>query len=82
MDSESDNEPLVAPERLKVTASQEFELSYVPRKSGFLAVGGLRILIVEDRLVDEDESADGPVPVMEPRTLKEWEVVGEVWVKS
>nr|VWO98687.1 N/A [Ganoderma boninense] len=85
VDSESDNEPLVAPERLKVTASQEFELSYVPRRSGFLAVGGLRVLVVEDRLVDEDDSADGPVPVipvMEPRVLKEWEVIGEVWVKS
>ncbi|PIL23761.1 hypothetical protein GSI_13511 [Ganoderma sinense ZZ0214-1] len=84
-DSESDNEPLVAPDRLKVTASQEFELSYVPRKSGFLTVGGLRVLIVEDRLVDEDDNADGPMlvmPVMEPRVLKEWGVVGEVWVKS
>ena len=84
-DSESDNEPLVAPDRLKVTASQELELSYVPRKSGFLTIGGLRVLIIEDRLVDEDDSSDGPVPgmpVMEPRVLKEWDVVGEVWVKS
>ncbi|KAI1790775.1 hypothetical protein LXA43DRAFT_471713 [Ganoderma leucocontextum] len=81
-DSESDNEPLIAPDRLKAAASQEFELSYVPRKSGFLTVGGLRVLIVEDRLVEEDDSADGAVPLMEPRILKEWEVIGEVWVKS
>ena len=81
-ESESDNEPLVAPDRLKVTASQEFQLTYVPRKSGFLTVGGLCVLVVEDRLAEEDDHADGATLPIEPRILKEWEVVAEVWVKS
>ena len=84
-DSDGENEPLVAPHKLKVTASQEFELSYMPRKSGFLTVGGLRLLIVEDRLVNEDDGADAALPampVMGPRIIKEWSVIGEVWVMS
>ncbi|EJF62442.1 hypothetical protein DICSQDRAFT_160869 [Dichomitus squalens LYAD-421 SS1] len=82
VESESENEPLAAPERLRVTASQEFELTYVPRKSGFLTIGGLRVLVVEDRLAEEDDHADGAVLPIEPRILKEWEVVAEVWVTS
>ncbi|CDO69023.1 hypothetical protein BN946_scf184834.g30 [Trametes cinnabarina] len=72
-------------DRVKVTASQEFELSYLPLKTGFSTVGGLRILIVDDRIVEEDEVADGAILghyAMEPRTLKEWDIVGEIWVKS
>ncbi|GBE82445.1 Trafficking protein particle complex subunit 13 [Sparassis crispa] len=73
----------------KVVASQDFELTYLPLKSGFLKVGGLRILLVEDRMIDEDvigvdASADGGPRRfnMEPRTLKEWDVVAEIWVSS
>ncbi|TFK84328.1 DUF974-domain-containing protein [Polyporus arcularius HHB13444] len=81
---ESDNEdmPLV-PDRLKATASQEFKLSYLPLKSGFLNVGGLRVLLVEDRLAEDDDGGDGALGLpMEPRILKEWDIVAEVWVKS
>ncbi|KAI0747870.1 hypothetical protein C8Q80DRAFT_1103739 [Daedaleopsis nitida] len=75
---------LTLPDRVKATASQEFELAYLPLKSGFLNVGGLRVILVEDRLADDDDGADGAalgLP-MEPRVLREWDVVAEVWVKS
>lgn len=76
----------------KGVVSQDFELSYMPMKTGFLKVGGLRILLVEDRLL-ESEEVDGIAanPEDAPNakqfsmaaiTLKEWEVIGEVWVKS
>ncbi|KAI0637237.1 DUF974-domain-containing protein [Trametes polyzona] len=73
------------PDRAKVTAAQEFELSYMPLRTGFAAVGGLRVLLVEDRLADEEDANEGVILgqyATEPRTLKEWEVVSEVWVKS
>ena len=54
----------------------------MPRKSGFLTIGGLRVLIIEDRLVEEEDSVDGAPLPSEPRILKEWVVIGEVWVKS
>ncbi|KAI0371753.1 DUF974-domain-containing protein [Pilatotrama ljubarskyi] len=84
--ADSDAEDLASRmDRLKVTASQEFELSYLPQKSGFITVGGLRVLLVGDRLVDEGDTVDGTISgqyATEPRTLKEWDVVSEVWVKS
>ncbi|KAH9857834.1 DUF974-domain-containing protein [Lenzites betulinus] len=83
---DSDAEDLShAPDRMKVTASQEFELSYLPLKTGFTAVGGLRVLLIEDRLADEEDVTDGVILgqyATEPRTLKEWDVISEVWVKS
>ncbi|KAI8998877.1 DUF974-domain-containing protein [Trametes punicea] len=72
-------------DRVKVTASQDFELSYLPLKTEFATVGGLRVLLVEDRIADEGDVADGVLPgqyATEPRTLKEWDVVGEIWVRS
>ena len=85
VESEGDDVPLV-PDRLKVAAAQEFALAYVSRRTGFLRIGGLRVMLVEDRLADEDEGAEGGalglgLP-MEPRILREWDVVAEVWVKS
>ena len=58
----------------------EFELAYTPLKIGFVPVGGLRVLLLEDRVdggVEAylDKRANGPV------TLKEWDVIGEIWVK-
>ena len=58
----------------------EFELVYAPLKIGFVPVGGLRVLLLEDRVdggVEAylDKRANGPV------TLKEWDVIGEIWVK-
>ncbi|KAI0079000.1 DUF974-domain-containing protein [Panus rudis PR-1116 ss-1] len=72
----------------RVLASQDFELEYVPRKAGFLSVGGLRILSVDDRLVEETEGeaemaeAEAGKRPENVQTLKEVEIVAEVWVQT
>lgn len=48
-------------------ASQDFQLYFIALRSGFATVGGVRILL----LADDEETA---------KTLKQWEVVAEVWV--
>ena len=70
---------------VKVVGSQDFELSYLPMRTGFAAFGGLRVLLVEDRIVDEGEESVGDGATQDHpqlRVLKEWDVVGEVWVDS
>jgi len=71
---------------VRVEAAQEFDLSYVPLMEGFSSVGGLRIILVGDQLVDEDQTAsseaDGVRGRMEVRILKEWDVIAEIWVKT
>jgi len=74
--------------------AQEFELSYLPLVKGFSTVGGLRVILVEDRLEDDDASSNdrGRRPSgtdqndvrrqAEARILKEWDVIGEIWVKT
>ena len=60
----------------------DFELEYTPLRTGFVLVGGLRIMLLEDRVQGAEEayperrSSNGPV------VLKEWDVIGEIWVKS
>ena len=67
----------------RVLASQDFHLEFLPRKTGFATVGGLRALVAEDRMVEgEDVAGDKPVWLAEARTLKEWDVVAEIWVNS
>jgi trafficking protein particle complex subunit 13 len=66
----------------KLHASQDFELSYLPRQKGYTTIGGLRVLLVgdgtgKDSIYSEDIMRMSPVV-----TLKEWDVVGEVWVLS
>ncbi len=82
-EADSESEVLVGGGRLtKVVSSQEFELEYLPLRSGFLTVGGLRILLVEDRVTDESEEDDGSRVRREVRILKELDIVGEIWVRS
>jgi len=57
----------------------EFELAYAPLKIGFVPVGGLRVLLLEDSGAEVYPDKRAPsVPV----TLREWDVIGEIWVKS
>ena len=58
----------------------EFELAYAPLKIGFVPVGGLRVLLLEDR-VDGGVEAYLDRRASAPVTLKEWDVIGEIWVK-
>jgi len=72
----------------RVHASQDFDLTCVATRSGFHTVGGLRILVMEDRLINPDDeaaAAEGKQTQQQTRlrratTLKEIEVIGEVWV--
>ncbi|KAG5651526.1 hypothetical protein H0H81_008338 [Sphagnurus paluster] len=63
-------------------AKHDFELSYLPTQKGFMTVGGLRILLVEDVLVNEGGTIDDSYRMgdAQARVLKEWDVVSEVWV--
>jgi hypothetical protein len=65
----------------KLHASQDFEMSYLPRQKGYTTIGGLRVLLVGDNFTDagKDPLFDG---CTNPVTLKEWDVVAEVWVSS
>lgn len=72
---------------ISVEAAQDFELSYLPLVKGFSTVGGLRVILVEDRL--EKEGTDGLSGTgrndrrqVEAHILKEWDVIGEIWVKT
>jgi len=59
----------------------EFEVAYAPLKIGFVPVGGLRVLLLEDR-VDGGVGTYLDKRTSVPVTLKEWDVIGEIWVKS
>ncbi|KAI0005858.1 hypothetical protein BJV74DRAFT_800409 [Russula compacta] len=59
----------------------DFEMEYAPLRTGFVPVGGLRVLLLEDRVGGAEEAylekrAGAPV------VLKEWDVIGEIWVRS
>jgi len=63
----------------KVEATQDFELTYIPLQKGFVTIGGLRILLVEDKVDRGDTEVDRQKNV---RILREWDVVAELWVKT
>jgi hypothetical protein len=71
---------------IRIEASKDFDLSYLPLVTGFSTVGGLRIILIEDQLVDEDQAmsndADSIRRQAEVQILKEWQVIGEIWVKT
>jgi hypothetical protein len=59
----------------------DFQLEYTPLRIGFVPVGGLRVLLLEDQVqgaeaYPERRSSNAPM------VLKEWDVIGEIWVKS
>jgi len=71
----------------KVQAIQDFELTYMPLVKGFTTVGGLRVLLVDDKYVgdgdfSEDDVHDEKLRRREVKILKEWDVIGEIWVSS
>ncbi|KAI0340658.1 DUF974-domain-containing protein [Trametopsis cervina] len=87
-DSEADSdlhETIGAPKPVpRMLLSQEFSLEFLPVRCGFATVGGLRVLVVEDRVVDAEQSEEegrARRPA-EARVLREWDVIGEVWVES
>jgi len=78
-DSEDEDERKGPPLRLYTT--QDFELSFVALQTGFATVGGLRLLLADDRFVrDGDGDEEMHVKRTEAHTLKEWDVVSEVFI--
>ncbi|KAH7107787.1 DUF974-domain-containing protein [Auriculariales sp. MPI-PUGE-AT-0066] len=57
--------------------THEFELTYLATRPGFVAIGGLRLLLLLD---EERVDVVAGLPMGEPRILKEWDVVGEAYV--
>ncbi|OAX43830.1 DUF974-domain-containing protein [Rhizopogon vinicolor AM-OR11-026] len=66
----------------KVEGSQEFDLTFLPMRAGFVRAGGLRLLLVKDEFVDGDQNTYSSGGVEEARILKELDVVAELWVHS
>ncbi|KII88914.1 hypothetical protein PLICRDRAFT_138993 [Plicaturopsis crispa FD-325 SS-3] len=77
----------------KAEAVREFELTYLPLRKGFVTAGGLRILLVEDKVDDGDDDGastlvdgrrddTGSQRQSDVRTLKEWDIIGEFWVNT
>ena len=64
----------------KAQLVQKFEMTFVALQRGLSIVGGVRILLVDDDL-DEGENKRMKSQ-MQPRVLKEYDVVGELWVSA
>jgi hypothetical protein len=60
---------------------QEFEITYVPLRKGFTSFGGLRALLVEDRITG-DEGNSSMIGREKITTLKEWDTISDIWVAS
>jgi hypothetical protein len=60
----------------------DFVLEYTPLRTGFVPVGGLRVLLVEDQVQGAEEAYPERRSSNVPVVLKEWDVIGEIWVKS
>jgi len=69
------------PMPLRGEATTDFELDYMPLREGFSTIGGLRVIQVGDVEVDDSDSVDR-ADEKEMRVLKEWDVIGEVWVQA
>ncbi|KAH9962009.1 hypothetical protein BGW80DRAFT_1356860 [Lactifluus volemus] len=61
----------------------DFELEYAPLRTGFVSIGGLRVLLLEDQVDGAEEASPERQSMSDPPVvLKEWDVIGEIWVKS
>ncbi|KAF7338619.1 hypothetical protein MVEN_02088200 [Mycena venus] len=67
----------------RVQAMQDFELHYMPVSKGFNPVGGLRVILLEDKYLEESDVQDDKSHFRaEAKILKEWDVVAEIWVST
>jgi trafficking protein particle complex subunit 13 len=77
--------PEVSSIHAKADVMLEFECTFVPMRKGLANVGGLRVLLIEDREVETDSQNDlmsiSHVHA-EAKILREWDVVGEIWITS
>ncbi|KAH7889955.1 DUF974-domain-containing protein [Phlebopus sp. FC_14] len=73
----SSNDPM-DDELIRAEGSQLFELTFQPLRTGFVCVGGLRLILTDDKLSD----ADNAPYRRSPQILKELDIVAEIWVRS
>lgn len=68
----------------KVQVVQEFELPFIALRKGFSMIGGIRILLIEDHLLEsvEEEEDDRKTKLRRATILKEYGIIGEVWVSA
>jgi trafficking protein particle complex subunit 13 len=78
--------PEVSDDHPRTEAIREFECTFVPIRKGLANVGGLRVLLIEDREVEERSGQDNliliPHIAAEAKVLREWDVMGEIWITS
>ncbi|QRW04315.1 hypothetical protein RhiLY_03314 [Ceratobasidium sp. AG-Ba] len=62
----------------------EFDLKFVPLGAGgggMKRIGGLRVLVIEDRELRGDDQGAGEEDAKGGSVVKEWDVIGEVWAE-
>lgn len=65
----------------------EFNATFMPRECGFARLGGLRVLLLNDHLNNVDPNKDDDATLnafsgnAEARSLREWDVIAELWVQ-
>lgn len=79
--AQSDTEAALA------TGTVSFVLQYLPLRKGFNMIGGLRVYLADDRVVgagDEGglDKSRGDKWTQEAKLLREWDIVGEIWVEG
>lgn len=69
---------------VKVQAVKEFDLHFVARRKGFATIGGLRILLIDDQLINNSEGSSEGAKDNHKRAsiLKEYPVIGETWISA
>jgi hypothetical protein len=69
---------------VKVQAVQEFDLHFVALRKGFATIGGLRILLIDDQLINDTEGGIEGAKGSHKRAsiLKEYSVIGETWISA
>lgn len=67
----------------KVHSTTTFDLSYIALEQGFASVGGLRVVLVEDEIImPRKEDSQVRDVVKKTQTLKEYDVIAEIWIPT
>lgn len=63
---------------------QDFDLTFVPMERGLCRIGGLRVLLVQDKGVSDFQELEGDLPshLAKAQTLKEYDIIAETWVST
>lgn len=69
-------------ESLRVQTSQDFDLSYLPLLEGFSRVGGIRILLQNDRWEERGQHHDDSKDVKTVSELRILSDIAEIWVQT